>query len=151
MTSISKKVHVDKVDDLVNKYSNTYHRTIKMKPADVKSKTYIEFNRENNNKVRNHVIISKHKNLVAKSDVLNWSVKVFVIEEIKNNVTWAYINGDLNGEKIIGKFYKKELQKINQKQFRDEKAIKRKDDSLYVKQKGQNYSFNSWIDKNYEL
>ena len=151
MTSISKKVHVDKVDDLVNKYSNTYHRTIKMKPADVKSKTYIEFNRENNNKVRNHVIISKHKNLVAKSDVLNWSVKVFVIEEIKNNVTWAYINGDLNGEKIIGKFYKKELQKINQKQFRDEKAMKRKDDSLYVKQKGQNYSFNSWIDKNYEL
>ena len=151
MTSILKKVHVDKVDDLVNKYSNTYHRTIKMKPADVKSKTYIEFNRENNNKVRNHVIISKHKNLVAKSDVLNWSVKVFVIEEIKNNVTWAYINGDLNGEKIIGKFYKKELQKINQKQFRDEKAIKRKDDSLYVKQKGQNYSFNSWIDKNYEL
>ena len=115
MTSILKKVHVDKVDDLVNKYSNTYHRTIKMKPADVKSKTYIEFNRENNNKVRNHVIISKHKNLVAKSDVLNWSVKVFVIEEIKNNVTWAYINGDLNGEKIIGKFYKKELQKINQK------------------------------------
>ena len=122
-----------------------------MKPADVKSKTYIEFNRENNNKVRNHVIISKHKNLVAKSDVLNWSVKVFVIEEIKNNVTWAYINGDLTGEKIIGKFYKKELQKINQKQFRDEKAIKRKDDSLYVKQKGQNYSFKSWIDKNYEL
>ena len=115
MTSILKKVHVDKVDDLVNKYSNTYHRTIKMKPADVKSKTYIEFNRENNNKVHNHVIISKHKNLVAKSDVLNWSVKVFVIEEIKNNVTWAYINGDLNGEKIIGKFYKKELQKINQK------------------------------------
>ena len=115
MTSILKKVHVDKVDDLVNKYSNTYHRTIKMKPADVKSKTYIEFNRENNNKVRNHVIISKHKNLVAKSDVLNWSVKVFVIEKIKNNVTWAYINGDLNGEKIIGKFYKKELQKINQK------------------------------------
>ena len=148
MTSILKKVHVDKVDDLVNKYSNTYHRTIKMKPADVKSKTYIEFNRENNNKVRNHVIISKHKNLVAKSDVLNWSVKVFVIEEIKNNVTWAYINGDLNGEKIIGKSYKKELQKINQKQFRDEQAMKRKDDRLYVKQKGQNYSFNSWIDQN---
>ena len=148
MTSILKKVHVDKVDDLVNKYSNTYHRTIKMKPADVKSKTYIEFNRENNNKVRNHVIISKHKNLVAKSDVLNWSVKVFVIEEIKNNVTWAYINGDLNGEKIIGKFYKKELQKTNQKQFRDEQAMKRKDDRLYVKQKGQNYSFNSWIDQN---
>ena len=122
-----------------------------MKLVDVKSKTYIQFNRENNNKVCNHVTISKHKDLAAKGHVPNWSVKVFVIEEIKNNVTWAYINGDLNGEKIIGKFYKKELQKINQKQFRDEKAIKRKDDSLYVKQKGQNYSFNSWIDKNYGL
>ena len=110
-----KKVHVDKVDDLVNRYSNTYHQTIKMKLVDVKSKTYIQFNRENNNKVCNHVTISKHKDLAAKGHVPNWSVKVFVIEEIKNNVTWAYINGDLNGEKIIGKFYKKELQKTNQK------------------------------------
>ena len=119
-----------------------------MKLVDVKSKTYIQFNRENNNKVCNHVTISKHKDLAAKGHVPNWSVKVFVIEEIKNNVTWAYINGDLNGEKIIGKFYKKDLQKTNQKQFRDEQAMKRKDDRLYVKQKGQNYSFNSWIDQN---
>ena len=41
MTSISKKVHIDKLDDIVNKYNNTYHRTVKMKPVDVKDNIYI--------------------------------------------------------------------------------------------------------------
>ena len=43
MTSISKNVYIDKLDDIVNEYNNTYHRTIKMKPADVKDNTYIDF------------------------------------------------------------------------------------------------------------
>ena len=51
MTSISKNVYIDKLDDIVNKYNNTYHRTIKMKPVDVKSNMYIDFNKENNKKV----------------------------------------------------------------------------------------------------
>ena len=54
---------------------------------------------------------------------------------------------DLNGEKIIETFYEKELQKTNQQEFRIEKIIKRKGDKLYVKWKGYNNSFNSWIDK----
>ena len=54
---------------------------------------------------------------------------------------------DLNGEEIIGSFYEKELQKINQKEFRIEKVIKRKCDNLYVKWRGYNNSFNSWINK----
>ena len=54
---------------------------------------------------------------------------------------------DFNGEQIVGTFYKKELQKTNQKEFRVEKVIKRKDDKLYVKWKGYVNSFNSWIDK----
>ena len=53
----------------------------------------------------------------------------------------------MNGEPIAGSFYEKELQKINQNEFRIEKVIKRKDDKLYVKWKGYNNSFNSWIDK----
>ena len=48
MTSISKNVYIDKLDDIVNKYNNTYHTTIKMKPAEVKSRTYIDFNKESN-------------------------------------------------------------------------------------------------------
>ena len=48
MTSISKNMYNDKLDDIVGKYTNTYHSTIKMKPADVNSSTYTDFNRENN-------------------------------------------------------------------------------------------------------
>ena len=43
MTTISKNVYIDKLDDTVNEYNNTYHRTIKMKPVDVKDNTYIDF------------------------------------------------------------------------------------------------------------
>ena len=42
MTSVSKNVYIDKLDDIVNEYNNTYHRTIKMKPIDVKDNTYIK-------------------------------------------------------------------------------------------------------------
>ena len=62
-------------------------------------------------------------------------------------VPWTYVISDLNGGKIPGRFYEKELQKINQKEFRIEKVIKRKGDKLYVKWKGHDNSFNSWIDK----
>ena len=54
---------------------------------------------------------------------------------------------DMNGEEIVGSFYEKELQKANQKEFRIEKILKRKGDKLYVKWKGYDDSFNSWIDK----
>ena len=71
MTSISKNVYVDKLDDIVNKYDNTYHRTIKMKLVDIKSSTYTDFNKENNKegpkfKVGNHLRISKYKSIFAK-------------------------------------------------------------------------------------
>ena len=76
MTSISKNVYIDKLDDIVNKYNNTYNRSIKMKPVDVKSSTYIDFNEENNKesptcKVGDHVGISKYKNILAKGYVSN--------------------------------------------------------------------------------
>ena len=47
MTSISKNVYIEKLDYIVNKYRNTYYRTIKIEPVDVKSSTYIDFNKEN--------------------------------------------------------------------------------------------------------
>ena len=58
-----------------------------------------------------------------------------------------HVISDLKGEEIVGSFYEKELQKTNQKEFRLEKVIKRKGNTLYVKWKGYNNSFNSWIDK----
>ena len=71
-----------------------------------------------------------------------------MIKEVKNTVPWTYTIGDLNREKNVGRSYENELQKTNQKEFRkSEKVIKRKGDKLYVKWKGYDNSFNSWIDK----
>ena len=108
MTSISKNVYIDKLDDIVNEYNNTYHRTIKMKPVDVKDNTYIDFEKEVNNKypdfkVDDYVRISKYKNIVAKGYMSNWSEEVFVISKIKNTVPWAYVINDPNGEEILWK------------------------------------------------
>ena len=76
------------------------------------------------------------------------SRKTFLsISKIKYTVPWTYVISDLNGEPITGSFYEKELQKTNQKEFRIEKVLKRKGDKLYVKWKGYNNSFNSWINK----
>ena len=123
-----------------------------MKPADVKNNTYIDFNKEINDKdpkckVSDHVRIYKYKNIFAEVYTPSWSEEVFVVSKIKNTVPWTYVINDLNGEEITGKFYEKELQKTNQKEFRIEKVIKRKGNKLYVKWKGYNNSFNSWIDK----
>ena len=78
MTSISKNVYIDKLDDIVKEYNNTYHTTIKMKPVDVKDNTYINFKKEINNKdpklkVSDHVRMSKYKNIFAKGYMPNWS------------------------------------------------------------------------------
>ena len=75
--------------------------------------------------------------------------EVFVIKEVKNTVPWAYAISDLNGEKIIGTFYEKELRKTNQENVRIEKVIRIKGNKLYVKWKGYDNSFNSCINKNY--
>ena len=152
MTSISKNVYIDKLDDIGHKYSNTKHKTIKMKPIDIKGNTYFDFGKVVNDndpkcKVGDNMRISKYKNIFAKGYTPNWSEEVFMIKEIKNTVPWTYVINDLNGEKIIGTFYEKELQKIDQQQFRLEKVIKKKGEKLYVKWKGYDSSFNSWIDK----
>ena len=70
-----------------------------------------------------------------------------MIKKVKNTVPWIYVINYLNREEIIETFYKNELQKTNQKDFRTEKVIKRKGDKLYVKWKGYDNLFNSSIDK----
>ena len=116
MTAISKNVYIDKLDDIVYEYNNTYHRTIKMKPVDVKDNTYIDFGKEVNDKdpkfkIADHVRISKYKNIFATGYMPNWSEDIFVISKIKNAVPWTYLINDLNDEQIIVSFYEKELQK----------------------------------------
>ena len=129
MTSISKNVYIDKLDDIVDKYNNTYHTSIKMKPIDVKDNTYINVDKEINNKdpkfkVGDPVRISKYKNIFAKGYMSNGSEEVFVIKKVENTVPWTYVINDLNCEEITGTFYEKELQKTNQEEIRIEKVIR---------------------------
>ena len=91
MTSVSKNVYTDILNDIVNEYNNTYHRTIKMKPVDVKDNTYIDFTKDIHGKdpkfkIGDHVRISKYKNIFAKEYTQNWSEEVLVIKEVKNTV-----------------------------------------------------------------
>ena len=93
-TSISKNFYIDKLDDIVNRYKNAYHNAIKMKPVDVKFSTYIDFNKETNDKPPNFKIgdivrISKYKNIFANGYVPNWFEEVFVIKKVKNIVLWT--------------------------------------------------------------
>ena len=131
MTSISKKVYIVKFDVIVNKYKNIYHKTTKMKPADVDRSMHIDFNKENNEegpevKVANNVGISIYKNILQ-----NISFQYGLDLKVKNSVPWTYVISDLNGEKIVRTFYEKEFQEF------------RKDGKLYVQWKGDDNSFNS--------
>ena len=112
MTSISKNVYIDKLDDIADEYNNAYRTTIKMKPIDVKDNTNINTDKKINNKdpkfkVGDCVRISKYKNIFAKGYTPNWSEEVFVIKKVKNTVPWTYVINDLNGEEITGTFYEK--------------------------------------------
>ena len=125
MAATGKNVYYDVLDDVVNKYNNTKHNTIKMKPKDVKDDTtksspiarnkrvYID---EHNKKsarynVGDRVRISKFKNILAKGYTPNWSKETFVINKINDTVPYTYNPKDLNDEEIIGSFFDRELQK----------------------------------------
>ena len=141
ITSISKNIYIDKLDYIVNKYNNTYHKTLKMKPVDVKWRLYIDSSQEINDKdpkfkIEDIVRISEYKNIFAKGYVPNWSEEVFIIKKAKNTVSWTYAISNFKGEKFVGMIYEKEFQKANQKNLRVEKLIKRKGDKLYIKWKG---------------
>ena len=152
MTSVLKNVYIDKLNDMVNEYNNRYHRSIKIKPVDVKDNTYINCSKDVNDKdpkfqVGDYVRVSKQKTFFAKGYTSNWSEEVFVIKKVKNTIPWTHVINDLNGEESIGTFYEKKLQNRNQERFRIEKVIKKKGGKLQVKWKRYDNSFNSWIDK----
>ena len=106
MTAISKNVYFNVLEDIVDEYNNTYHKTIKMKPIDIGDDSFAEYNEESNEKDRkfkvgDHVRISKFKNVFAKGYTPNWSEEIFAVKKIKNAVPWTYIISDLNGEEMM--------------------------------------------------
>ena len=106
MTSMSTIIYIDKLDDVVNKYTDTYiTNKIKMNSINVKSDTYIDFNKENNMEdpkfeVDSHVRISKYKNIFADGYAPNWHEDVFVIKK-KTNL-W---------ERFLGKYWIRQIKK----------------------------------------
>ena len=117
MTAVGKDVYYDVLDDVVNKYNNTKHSTIKMKPIDVKDnnnkRVYIDEHNEKRStfKVGDRVTISKFKNIFAKGYTPNWSKEIFIVDKINDTVPYTYNLKDLNYEEIIGSFYDQGLQK----------------------------------------
>ena len=112
MTAISKNVYFDVLDDIVNKYNNTVHRRIKMKPIDVTSDSYAEYNEDSNVtnpkfKVSNHVRITKHKSIFAKGSTQNWSEEILAVSKIKYTVPWTCLISEINGESVTVSFYEK--------------------------------------------
>ena len=147
------------LDELVNNYNNKYHSTIKMTPIEGSKKV-------NENKIKNiyifektkkpgkfkigdRVRISLEKNIFEKSYETNWTEEIFEIYDIKySNVPYYYLK-DLNNEKLDGTFYEQELQKTKQDDlYTIEKILKTNKDKIYVKWRGYDNSFNSWINKN---
>ena len=138
MTSVSKNVYIDKLDDIVDKYNNAHHSTIKTKSIDVKSNIYIDSSKKNNERdtkseSSNIIEISKYKNIFANGYTPNWSEEVFGIKKVRNTMPWTYVINGINGKKTVGNFYKKELQKINQSEFKIEKVIKKEGNKLPVR------------------
>ena len=113
MTASGKNVYYDVLDDVVNKYNNTKHSTIKMKPIDVgdNKRVYIDEHNGKDSKFKVGDRISKFKNIFAKGYTPNWSREIFIADKINDTVPYTYNTKDLNDEEIIGIFYEKELQK----------------------------------------
>ena len=136
MTATVKKVYYDVLDDVVNKYNNTKHSTIKMKPIDVKNnrRVYIDEHNEKDSKfkVGDRVRISRYKNIFAKGYAPNWSSEIFIVNKKNDTVPYTYNLKDLNDEEIIGSFYDLELDLTNCATKKDLKNITHVDVSSFA-------------------
>ena len=147
------------LDELVNNYNNKYHSTIKMTPIEGSKKinekkikniyNFEKTKKPGKFKIGDRVRISLEKNIFEKGYETNWTEEIFVIYDIKySNVPYYYLK-DLNNEKLQGTYYEQELQKTKQDDlYTIEKILKTNKDKIYVKWRGYDNLFNSWINKN---
>ena len=146
------------LDELVSNYNNKYHSTIRMTPIqeskkvnEKKTKNIYNFEitkKPGKFKIGERVRISLEKNIFEKGYETNWTQEIFVIYDIKySNVPYYYLK-DLNNEKLEGTFYEQELQKVKQDDlYTIEKILKTQNNKIFVKWRGYDSSFNSWIEK----
>ena len=141
------------LDDIVDKYNNTVHKTIKMKPIEVTGDSYAEYNEITNKKILNLklVIMLEFENIKTflLKDVLQIDQNKFLLLiKLKIQFLGLMLLVIWMVKKLLDVFMKKNCKKTNQKEFRTEKVLKRKGDKLYAKWKGYDNRFNSWINKN---
>ena len=155
-------IWINDLDKLVEKYNNSYHRSIKMKPIDASNKINENIVRNNlyNFKITNkkpkfnvgdRVRVSLLKNAFENSYTSNWSEEIFIIDNIKTSNGHYYFLKDLSGEKLQGSFYQEELLKTNMEEndlYIIEKIISKNKDRYLVKWKNYSDNFNSYVNKN---
>ena len=120
MTSVSNNVYIDKVADIFNKYNNTYHSAIKMKPADVNSSTYIDFNKENEKedprfKVGDHKRMSKLKTFLQKITFQTGVKKFLWLKKLKILICWQTLLVILMVMKLLERLWKRSGKKRTKK------------------------------------
>ena len=131
MTAVSSDVYYDALDDIVDKYNNTYHNSIKKKPADVTNNDYEGYVYEFGEKkplfkVGDKVRISKYKDIFSKGYTPNWTKEVFIVRNVKGTMPRTYEIADTNSDDIIGSFYEKEFQGTNESIRKPELKIRSK-------------------------
>lgn len=156
--------YYDVLQDLVEAYNNSYHRTIRMKPNDVNDnnilKVYQNIQKNYSNvklkkpklKIGDYVRLAKEKGTFEKGYETNFTEEVFKITKVICHTFPTYEIEDLNREPIDGKFYEQELQKVNfdpNAEFKIDKIVQTRGKGnikqVLVKWKGYPDSFNSWI------
>lgn len=152
------------LQNVINEYNHSHHRTIQMKPIDVTKANEkdllksvykrveiplnVNINKRSKFKVNDHVRISKYKSIFEKGYTPNWSTEIFQISKILPTKPITYLLVDANKTRIKGCFYQYELQKVkNPKIYLIEKVLKRKGNELFVKWLGFDDTHSSWIKK----
>ena len=173
-TANNTSEYIKVLPDIIHKYNNTYHRSIKCSPtiarepssyqhvfnslfdSDEKRSTSSSSSSASSIvkppkfKVGDRVRIVKKKNIFEKGFTPNWTEELFTISAVKRTQPVTYTLADTKGESIQGTFYEQELQKTKQEIYRIEKVVKKRKrndgtQEVYVKWKGYNNNFNSWI------
>lgn len=149
---------VKELPKLIDEYNKTFHRTIQMRPIDVKKRheqqllcsvyKNIVTNSKNRYQKGDHVRISKYKGIFRKGYEPNWSTEIFIIDQVHPTHPTTYTLRDSNETIISGAFYEPELQKVKYSDiYLIEKILQKRKNKLLVKWLGLNDSHNSWINK----
>ena len=157
-TANNAQKYIDVLPSMVEKYNNTYHRSIKLTLSDasnpasyqhVHNALYATVNARKATQPKFHVgdevRIPRKKRTFEKGFTLSWTEEVFTISSVNATKPPSYTIKDTLGEPVQGNFYEQDLQLSAQEIFRIERVLRKKKNQVFVKWKGHGDAFNSWI------